>query len=220
MILRPRDARSSWWNMYSLEVLLAALVAGAAPAHAPAPAVKPPPAVAHGLLPLGGARLGLSLEAWRALPWPGAEGVGDADCAAPARTQAASPGGGAPSVLVCRRVHRYGAYSMADSLPLAGPYQARDPAFVFVDGRLSEVRFKTAADAFNLVTARVDKAYGKPAKIERDAVRLEAGAPAVPRVRMTWRNAAGSVVVTDPAADPNVLAVDLKAVGETASQPG
>jgi hypothetical protein len=117
-------------------------------------------------------------------------------------------------------VHRYGAYSMADSLPLAGAYRARDPAFVFVDGRLSEVRFKTAADAFNLVTARFDKAYGRPAKIERDAVRLEAGAPAVPRVRMTWRSAAGSVVVTDPAADPNALAVDLKAIGDTALRPG
>lgn len=212
--------------MHSLEILLAAVAVGTAPPPTPSPpaaTAAPPPATATAAdpLPLKGARLGLSLQDWRALSWPGGDNRGHADCTPPTRAaplSKAATGAPAPAVLVCRHIHRYGDYSFTDSLPLAGKYRARDPAFVFVDGRLAEVRFHAAVDAFSLVTSRLDKAYGRPVSIERSTWR-RGKAPAAPRVRETWRTDAGSVVLTDPSSDPNALAVEFRAARAAARRP-
>lgn len=201
--------------MRSLMLVAGVLLAGAATiAHAatvPAAVARSP---ASGL-PLNGARLGMTLETWRGLPWMGSMSQHVApDCTRARGAKGASgalrPVSADRVVLDCRYVAHYGAYTLAEPLPLSGDFQLREPLFEFVDGRLTEIRAYSSIDAFNLLMTRLQKAYGAPLKIARDQERFGRD-ESLPRVRATWRTPAGFLVLTDPSADPQQLEISIRA---------
>lgn len=198
--------------MRNLELMAGILLAGAATiAHATTTPAASSPAAG---LPLNGARLGMTLEAWQGLPWTGSTSKHVApDCTPGSSLKGASSGlrpASADRELSCRYVARYGAYTLAEPLPLSGGFQLREPLFEFVDGRLAEIRAYSSIDAFNLLMTRLQKAYGAPLKIERDEERFAHGA-SLPRVRATWRTPVGFLVLTDPSADPQLLEISIRA---------
>jgi len=88
---------------------------------------------------------------------------------------------------------------------LDGGYGARELGYVFVDGRLARISFKTSIDGFAYVTAKLKKASGAPDAIVRDTV----GASARPHVLMTWRNGRSTIVLSDPLPDFSHLGVNF-----------
>ena len=76
-------------------------------------------------------------------------------------------------------------------------YRARELAYGFVDGRLASVRFRSSVDGFAFVTAAMKQAYGEPAAITRDDIRLANGF-SMPHVALRWKTAHGQAL---PAAD-------------------
>jgi len=77
---------------------------------------------------------------------------------------------------------------------------------VFVDGVLARLSFSTSIDSFDGVMARLDKTYGRPAKILRDTIRLGDGL-VLPHVLMTWTNGLATIRVTDPEPPGGLLTV-------------
>lgn len=165
---------------------------------------------------VGGAHLGMSLAAWKALPRaPGlsaravpscSEGTTNADLAGVPRR----PESPRRTTIICSYMARYGAMTLTQSVSLTAKYRARDPHFTFTDGRLSAVRFYTSIDAFNALTAKFIKAYGAPSTTIRDKTSFSDGA-LLPRVQMVWRWEGQSIRLTDPAGQPNQLEVNVSA---------
>lgn len=120
--------------------------------------------------------LGQTLEAWRAASPDRASAVCTPDAKDARRTD-------------CRLA----------SQPLGARYLARELTYSFTDGRLARVRFRSSIDGFDHVTALLKRAYGQPAKITRDQLRLENGYT-LPHVAMEWRTAHGRARLSDPAA--------------------
>ena len=180
--------------------LLAAAAAGAAPA-------------ASGPFAFTGAQLGMTLHDWRALPFPAGgasrarpvcSGESEARSIKALRPAAAERKAGA---VVCGYFASYGRYQLPEGIrPGAGrkPVQVR---YLFVRGRLSQIRYRAPLDTFAKVTARLKAAYGRPAAIVRDRVSTELGD--LERVRMTWAAPGRTVVLTDPADAGLGLAVVL-----------
>lgn len=170
--------------------------AAAAFAHAPAPSLP-----AAELFDINGAKLGMSLADWQALPRPGP----DADHVA----TACKPVVADAERLQCRYVVRYGAYQLPVSFPLVGSRRIRRPVFEFVGGRLAAIRFRTTTDAFNQLMTVLQRGYGAPQTIVRDSVRVEG--VTLPRIRATWRGRGETVTLTDPSSNPDRLEVELGA---------
>ena len=141
------------------------------PLAAPPALPAPPPApVRYGFRK---AEIGMDLASWRA--------------SAPQR-QSAPCAASSPGVLVCRTPDQ----------PLGGDYRVRELSSTFVGGRLAKVSFSTSIDAFPFATAELKRAFGPPADIRRDRVRLQNGLD-LPHVLMTWRNGRSTIRLSDPA---------------------
>ncbi|MGH7024939.1 MAG: hypothetical protein ACREEB_15315 [Caulobacteraceae bacterium] len=159
-----------------------------------------------------GARLGTSVKAWRSLPPPPGVGL-DATPACSNEVGAARVPGfrlsateAATGVVACAWVSRFGHTVLSHSVKVLGAYRTSDLAWLFTRGRLSEIRFATSIDAYDALTGRFDKLYGRPVRVVRDRLRTSTGR--LPRVRETWHAAAGTVVLEDPmASDPTLLRV-------------
>lgn len=186
-------------------IVLGLVVAGAA--HA-APA-------GGGAFAFTGARLGMTLESWRALPFPGqpdphVQAVCSGDPGAgqiPAiRPTAAERRSGAR---ICSYALRYGPDLLPQGLRPAAGRQPAPVSYVFTGGRLSRIRYIASRDAFDLVTQRLKASYGPPRAVLRDTVQTEIGK--LDRVHMSWTAPAGTAVLTDPADAKLDLAVELSA---------
>lgn len=164
-----------------------------------------PPAV----LEFHGVALGTSLDDWRQKPF--------ADPSHPGVTQACSRSSGPPAATVCQYIGRYGAYTVAESFPLFGRYQAKGVKYRFVSGRLSEIDFSTSVEAFGQLMKRLKTRYGAPRQTVRDTASYRRGIH-LPRTRVRWRLPAGMVELVDPSQDPGLLTVRLvSAEGATRS---
>ncbi len=128
------------------------------------------------------ADLGMTLAQWRAA----APDQATAPCAPTAHD---------PHVVVCTPAPEMGA-----------AYSKRDRRAVFVNGVLARLAFSTSIDSFDGVMARLDKTYGKPAKIVRDTIRLGDGL-VLPHVLMTWTNGLATIRITDPDPPGGLLTV-------------
>jgi hypothetical protein len=162
-----------------------------------------------------GARLGMSLQAWRASPLPGPAdphiqtacagdpGVGSSAGLEPTAAERKA------GAMVCGYVARYGHALLAQGIRPAADRRPVSVRYVFVKGRLSAIRYTASRDAFDKVTHRLKAAYGSPQAVLRDQVKTEIGK--LDRVRMSWAAPSGTAVLTDPA-DPHLdLAVELRA---------
>jgi hypothetical protein len=193
-------------------LVIAIAAAGAAQASQATPADAP-----AGVVGFMGARLGMGLDDWKALAYPGRNPAQvQAQCAdEPAaattikggRHAAAAPASVAPR-LVCTYTSRLGGVALPLSIPLAGSFLVRQPQYDFVGGRLSKIEFHTSIDAFNDLTARFTSRYGPAGQTLRDDVTLSDGLD-LPRVRKIWRLPGGSVEIIDPSARPTQLAVQF-----------
>ena len=146
-----------------------------------------------------GAQLGMGLDAWKALAYPG-HGPNEV-VAACAAGPASAPGG-----VVCTYAQRAGSFDLPLSIPLSGTWLVRDPRYDFVGGRLSRIEFRTSIDAFNDLTARFEAKYGPATQTLNDDVTTRDGRD-LPRVRKIWRLPAGSIEIVDPTTPPTQLAV-------------
>ncbi len=167
------------------------------------PALPPPtpPAAASALNPAPALRYGFA-DAWLG------ETLAEWRASRPARANAACGTGGGPAVLVCRGAE-------AD---LGGGYAARELSYVFVDGRLARISFRTSIDGFAYVTAALKKDFSAPSQVVRDSQ----GPAGRPHVSMTWRNGRSTIVLSDPVADAVHLSVrfTLDALADRVSKAG
>lgn len=153
--------------------------------------------------PLGvnGARLGMTFQAWKALP-PEAGSMSNvtASCADHPRPSGLvrpvvlSP---SPGDLICSYVAIYGQTVLQQSFPLTTAYLARRPAYAFVDGRLSQIQFHASINAFSDLDALATARFGAPVRTLRDTVDMGHGLK-VARVRREWRHARQDVWIVDP----------------------
>lgn len=179
---------------------------------APAIAAAPAPSTISSGLGLPGVQLSMSLEAWKALPFPGKSSARIVPVCA---HDGADPAGGGlgrttdrrPGVVTCAYLGRYGRFTLPEPIDLGPRLQARRMRFTFVQGRLASVEYRVSADVFDDLTNRLTKSYGQPTSMVRDSVRTEAGA--FPRVRESWKTPRGVLQVTDPVKPFNELSVRL-----------
>ncbi len=158
---------------------VAALPAPSATTTAPPRAHEPIRIVRYGF---EHADLGMTLAQWRAA----APDQATAPCA---------PEPHNPQIVVCEPATQMG-----------GDYSKRDRRAVFVNGVLARLAFSTSIDSFDGVMARLDKTYGRPAKIVRDTIRLGDGL-VLPHVLMTWTNGLATIRITDPEPPGGLLTV-------------
>jgi hypothetical protein len=184
----------------------------AALAVAAAVAAAPVPSTAPGGIGLPRVQLGMSLDTWKALPFPGKSTARiEPVCA----DDGADPAGGSlvrttdrrPGTVICAYLGRYGRFTVPEPIELGPRLQARRMRFTFVQGRLTSIEYHVSTDVFDDLTNRLTQRYGQPTKMVRDSVRTEAGA--FPRVRESWKTPRGVVQVTDPVKPFNELSVRL-----------
>jgi hypothetical protein len=167
----------------------------------------------------GGARLGMSLSQWQALPRPRGSTAGvSAACgndSAPIRGSKASLSAStpAPREVVCSYASRLGRYVVAQDFPLTKTYLARDPTFTFVSGRLAKIEFGSSIDAFDDLVAAFETKFGRASQTIRDQIKTPYG-PTLPRVQKIWRLPDGVVRITDPSTRLDQLLVDIARPGE------
>jgi len=189
-------------------VIVLGLIAAGAASAAPA---------SGGPFAFTGAHLGMSLQSWRAMAFPGrhdprATPACSSDPGLSAEAELApTPAQRRAGALVCGYVARFGRYTLPQGIrpgPGRAPVMVR---YVFLNGRLSQIRYRASRDAFDKVTARLKAAYGPPRAVLRDEMKTEIGD--IDRVHMTWTSPSGSTVLTDPADAHLDLAVVLSGPG-------
>jgi hypothetical protein len=164
-----------------------------------------------------GARLGMSLQAWRSLPFPGkaSPGVRAACSGDPGigRNAGLEPTAAQRKAgeVVCGYIARYGRYVLAQGIRPAAKRKPVVVHYLFTGGRLTGIRYRTSRDAFDKVAGRLKAAYGPPDAVLRDQVQTELGK--LDRVRMSWAAPSGSAVLTDPADARLDLVVELSSRG-------
>jgi hypothetical protein len=136
-----------------------------------------------------GTSLGVDKADWLAAPVSHASGRISASCA-----PTAPPNRGE----ACTWATRYGAISLPQSIALPGGYLARDPTYVFEDGKLRTIRFRMSIDTFDALDAQFTHRFGPPVQTHRAILRASSGAP-VYNVTRAWRAPGGTVRVVDPA---------------------
>lgn len=176
----------------------AALAAGLA-AIGLAAAAPPPPA--GGPLEFDGAKLGMSLQQWKALPPPSPD---------PRATPICEAGAGAAPVTACSYAARFGAYELPEPAPLAGRFLARKQTYRFVGGALTCIEYRSSIDAFDVLVAKLKAQYGRPSRIVHSPA-TPAGQLGAPSVEVDWTLPNGQVRLVDPSPDPNRLMVRLQA---------
>jgi hypothetical protein len=206
----PRVRKSAWRRKSA--VLCTALAASMAALGA-GRAAEPAP------LSFDGAKLGMAISDWKSLAPP--PGVGpDAGPVCTPVNQVVKPNGQALAAALrptdlqaCGYDARFGHVVLPHSIRLDQRYRATGVRYLFEHGRLGEIDFTASIDAYNDVMAMLDRAYGPPSLTTRDWTRTSMGR--VPRVRQTWRTAAGAVILVDPSADPVQLRVQFAGASPT-----
>ncbi|MGC1302158.1 MAG: hypothetical protein WA840_07275 [Caulobacteraceae bacterium] len=195
---------------------LATALGGAA--ALPAQAATPQPQ----MLDFKGADLGMSLQAWKALPFPGRTNVAASpictDDPSSARLDLAiSASEKQAGVIGCTYV-----FGPADGagprhpVPLDDRLSADHVLYKFRGGRLVSISYRTTVDAFDDIVARLTAEAGTPASVQRDQVSTALGT-GMPRVRMSWRTPSGTAVLTDPSNQLNRLSVTLTTAAPNAA---
>ena len=196
----------------SIVLVLAAAVARAAPGQAS--------------LDIKAAPFGMSLAAWKASPFPGKASSGvepvcsDRPGAATllSTSAGASPdsvsAGASPDSVVCGYFGRYGRFLLPESLAVAPRLTTTQARYRFVAGRLRGIEYRFSVNAFDDLTARLNKLYGAPLSVARDTIKTEAGG--YPRVRLIWAAPQGRIELTDPVAPYTKLGVRLTGATEPA----
>jgi len=146
-----------------------------------------------------GARIGMSLEAWRALPLPGSRQL---------KRRCETPAGAPAGVLICRYADIYGAFELPPSVPLDTHLSASRVRYRFVDNRLTAISLRVSVDAYNDLLADLAPTYGAPTRTVVDRVGFGAGRMRA-RVRLTWTRPAGALELIDPSPDPLRLELRL-----------
>lgn len=182
----------------------------------PRQAPSPSPAVFQ----FDGASLGMSLQDWRAAPFPEsgpgssrAKPICSDDALAKAAGLEASPSGRDAGTLVCAYGSRYGRYVLTDTLPLDAKYRAQDMRYSFRDDRLFRIEYQTTVNAYDDLVSQFDGRYGPAVKLVRDEVTTGEGRYA--RVTRTWRAPGLTVDLVDPVPRTFNLSVSF-----TAALPG
>jgi hypothetical protein len=168
----------------------------------------PPP----GPLDFKGVRLGMTLAAWKALPFPGSTSsrarpvcTDGADAISsgllPARSDLSA------ETVVCAYFSQYGRFMLPDPVALGPRIVTRRLRFTFEDGRLSAIEYRTSVNAYDDLAARLNTRYGPSARLTRDSVKTSAGA--YPRVRRTWQAPDGQIELIDPVAPYTDLSLRL-----------
>jgi hypothetical protein len=179
-----------------------------------------PPAPVAAATPLSfeGARLGMSLAEWRALPPPPGESpaarplcTGDPGATEAALWQRASVPGG----VVCSYASVYGRDVLLEPAPLDQRYSASRLLFVFDHGSLSAIHVDAPVDAFDDVMALLTSDYGPPAQTVRDTARFRT--LTLDRVRDVWRTPGGGVDLVAPYDGPTTLSVRFESPSRTGS---
>ena len=162
-----------------------------------------------------GMELGISVDVWKELGFPGAgpgvvQPICSDDTAAAnylgVRT-AAAPG----DPLVCGYADRIGSVFLDNSIDIVDGYQARGLRFHFQAGRLTQIDCVATDNAFDALQARFDTRYGPPKTVVRDRVRTEIGLR--PRVKERWSIPGGSVIMIDPVQPATDLSLEYRANG-------
>lgn len=195
--------------------LLAGIVAlglgasAAARAQSPGPAPQSPPGPAHEdgqTLQFKGARLGMTIAQWKALPYPGGASTHVETACVDSPNRSADPGA---RVVVCSYVTRYGRIELPQSFAFTATRLARDPSYAFVDGKLARIEFQTSIDAFDELDARFATLYGHG----QDGQTLRDQHADVARVQKIWRTPGGTVRIIDPSPRPSLLSVQFTSAG-------
>ncbi|QUD89520.1 hypothetical protein [Phenylobacterium montanum] len=160
------------------------------------------------MLQFDGARLGMTLDQWKALPFPGVAPANLLRVCTPDLASSRAAAAGPSRQVECSYATRYGPETLVQSFPLTKRFLARAPHYFFSQNRLVKIEFRTSVDAFDDVVAQFQKQYGAASRTSRDDVRAGDGL-ALPRVRVLWRLRKGTVEVTDPSSVPNLLEVSL-----------
>jgi hypothetical protein len=187
---------------------LAAIVLAQAFAAGSALAASPPAPAFHG------ARLGMTIDAWRLLPLPVGAGPDSipfcTDQAvigrAPGRPLSAATSSG--DVLSCAYVSLFGTALLPHSMAFDDDYVAQDVSYLFVRGRLAEIDLKTSSSASDRVAAWLQR--GGAVLVSTQRVQAPSPSGPVARVRQTWRLRDGEATVTNPTAPADQLAVSLR----------
>lgn len=144
-----------------------------------------------GALSFGGARLGMSKADWLQLAPSGVTTGHAAASCAPA------PAGATVQGEVCTYATRYGQVTLPQAISLSGGYLAREPTYVFVDGRLRRIAFRTSLNAFSDLDARFTQRFGAPSQTSRRTLSIRSGFKFDEVIR-TWRAPGGTVRIVDP----------------------
>jgi hypothetical protein len=158
--------------------------------------------------------LGMSLEAWKALPFPGApsnhvqpictdDAVGEAGGLLPT----ASPR--VAGTVVCGYFSRYGRFNLPKAIALGPGIEAEWVGFDFLGGRLSSIDYRTSADVYDDLLAGLTARFGPPSRGMEDDVRTGIGL--VPRVRQTWNTPQGVITLVDPVQPFTQIGIRLSA---------
>ncbi|MGH6964884.1 MAG: hypothetical protein ACREE0_10390 [Phenylobacterium sp.] len=154
------------------------------------------PDPAHPDLSFQGATLGMSLDAWRALPPPdGPATTSTAICSAGA---AASPAKPADRAVDCVYRRTYGRFALQPAVTLPDGRRVTDIRYSFRDGRLAQIAYRLSVDAYESTVARLDARFGSASRVLRDTVRTPDGRLA--RVTRTWTAPGGVAQLVDPVA--------------------
>lgn len=184
----------------------------ALPASWAAAAATPTPAA--GPLSFLGAYVGMSREAWAALPPPGGRAA-EIRCTAPAASgqlngAAAPDPAPAAGPITCAYIRRFGRYALPVTVRLSNGLFATHLRYTFQGGRLQRIAYRMSVDAYDRLTADLHARLGNASGVRRDSVPTAHGL--LPRVSRTWRTPAGAVQIVDPVSPYVQLQVRLCAL--------
>jgi hypothetical protein len=196
---RPNRGPRGGALLFAVAVALFPRLAGAAPS---------PNGSAPDGLNYPGVHLGMTLEAWKALPRPKTLPV--------AATPICETKTTATATIVCGYFSHYGRFTLPEEIALGPKLRARRLRFTFVDGRLSSIAFQTSINVFNDLIARLNARYGRANTISRDSVSTPLGD--FPRVREDWKTPSGEIELVDPVRPFTDLSVRLSVTGNPSAR--
>ena len=178
----------------TLGAICAASLAGALIPYRASAATGPDP------MAFKGVQLGMSLDAWKSVPFPGLSPgrvlpvCSDRPGAASGllSTSSAQKAG----VVVCAYFSQYGRFTLPEPVALGPRIQAKRLRFTFQAHRLASIEYQTSTDRYDDLTARLNALYGPPTTLIRETIKTEAGPFA--RVRQTWKSPQGQIELIDP----------------------
>ena len=185
-------------------------------------AAQPPPPLATLMNP-NGAKLGMSLSDWKALPFreidPTASGLQQL-CSDQAQARTAGLAlinTAQPDVVDCTYVDHLSHLWWPEDASLTKRFRARSLRFEFSHGRLAHMGYRTSVDAYNMLTARLDSEFGQPVSTRASSVSLSIATR--PGVRQTWRGQGMVVTLVDPVPGTAMLALDFSTDGRDQTSP-